>query len=123
MTKMTTIRVQVGVSEAELRKWAEWHSDHHHNGVAEILFRAANDVAVQSTELEQCRTVLAQLRDLVVWTDEKRCGGEPCVRGTRVWVSTIADLLDDCTDEEIVDSFPVVQQWQVSILRLLGGAP
>jgi uncharacterized protein (DUF433 family) len=27
--------------------------------------------------------------------DPKVCGGKPCVRGTRIWVSLILDLLAD----------------------------
>jgi len=31
--------------------------------------------------------------------DPKVCGGKPCVRGTRIWVSLILDLLADGTTE------------------------
>jgi uncharacterized protein (DUF433 family) len=28
-----------------------------------------------------------------IWIDPERCGGKPCVRGHRIWVSLILDLL------------------------------
>jgi len=28
-----------------------------------------------------------------IWIDPARCGGKPCVRGHRIWVSLILDLL------------------------------
>jgi len=28
-----------------------------------------------------------------IWIDPARCGGRPCIRGHRIWVSLILDLL------------------------------
>ena len=28
-----------------------------------------------------------------IWIDHARCGGKPCIRGHRIWVSLILDLL------------------------------
>ena len=28
-----------------------------------------------------------------IWIDPARCGGKPCIRGHRVWVSLVLDLL------------------------------
>ena len=28
-----------------------------------------------------------------IWIDPARCGGKPCIRGHRIWVSLILDLL------------------------------
>ncbi len=65
MTKMTEIRVQVEVSDDELRKWAEWHADHGHAGVAEVLYRAADTVEIQSTDHAECRAALDNARDMM----------------------------------------------------------
>ncbi|MSQ72554.1 MAG: DUF433 domain-containing protein [Betaproteobacteria bacterium] len=42
-----------------------------------------------------------------IWIDPGRCGGKPCVRGHRIWVSLILDLLaDGMTVEEIIADYP-----------------
>ena len=39
--------------------------------------------------------------------DPKVCGGKPCVRGTRIWVSLILDLLaDGMTEAELLAEYP-----------------
>jgi uncharacterized protein (DUF433 family) len=44
-----------------------------------------------------------------IWIDPRRCGGKPCIRGHRIWVSLILDLLaSGATTEEIVDMYPGV---------------
>jgi uncharacterized protein (DUF433 family) len=35
------------------------------------------------------------------------CGGKPCIKGTRIWVSIILDFLaDDMTEAELLDLYP-----------------
>lgn len=35
------------------------------------------------------------------------CGGKPCIKGTRIWVSLILDLLaSGMTDREVRDEYP-----------------
>ena len=42
-----------------------------------------------------------------IWIDPKRCFGKPCIRGHRIWVSLILDLLaSGTTAEEILESYP-----------------
>jgi len=42
-----------------------------------------------------------------IWIDPARCGGKPCVRGTRIWVSLILDLLaSGMTPDEVVAEYP-----------------
>ena len=42
-----------------------------------------------------------------IWIDPKRCGGKPCIRGHRIWVSLILDLLaSGSTVREILDDYP-----------------
>lgn len=42
-----------------------------------------------------------------IWIDPQRCGGKPCIRGHRIWVSLILDqLADGRTVGEILDDFP-----------------
>lgn len=35
-----TIHIQVVVDLNDLRKWADWHVDHNHHGVAAVLYDA-----------------------------------------------------------------------------------
>ena len=40
-----------------------------------------------------------------IWIDPARCGGRPCIRGHRIWVSMVLDLLaDGLTPQEIIAS-------------------
>lgn len=38
-----TIRVKVSVDTDELRRWADYHADRGHHGVAHVLYKAASD--------------------------------------------------------------------------------
>jgi len=39
--------------------------------------------------------------------DPEICGGRPCIRGTRIWVSLVLDLLaDGMTEAEISAEYP-----------------
>lgn len=39
-----------------------------------------------------------------VWIDPARCGGRPCVRGHRIWVSMVLDLLaEGLSPEDILN--------------------
>jgi len=39
--------------------------------------------------------------------DPEVCGGKPCVRGTRIWVSLVLDLLaDGMTEAEVLAEYP-----------------
>lgn len=39
--------------------------------------------------------------------DPEICGGKPCIKGTRIWVSLILDLLaDGMTEAELVAEYP-----------------
>ena len=39
--------------------------------------------------------------------DSRICGGKPCIKGTRIWVSLILDFLaDDMTEAELLDQYP-----------------
>jgi uncharacterized protein (DUF433 family) len=42
-----------------------------------------------------------------IWIDPARCGGKPCIRGHRIWVSLILDLLAcGATFDEILSDYP-----------------
>ncbi|AFV10458.1 hypothetical protein Tph_c02110 [Thermacetogenium phaeum DSM 12270] len=42
--------------------------------------------------------------------DPNVCFGKPCIRGTRIWVSLILDLLaNGMTFDEILDEFPQLE--------------
>ena len=39
--------------------------------------------------------------------DPRICGGKPCIKGTRIWVSLILDFLaDDMTEAELLGQYP-----------------
>jgi len=39
--------------------------------------------------------------------DPRICGGRPCIRGTRIWVSVVLDLLaDGLTEAQILAEYP-----------------
>jgi uncharacterized protein (DUF433 family) len=42
-----------------------------------------------------------------IWIDPKRCFGKPCIRGHRIWVSLVLDLLaSGMTSEQIIEQYP-----------------
>ena len=42
--------------------------------------------------------------------DPKICGGKPCIRGTRIYISIILEALaEGLTPEEIIDHYPSLQ--------------
>jgi uncharacterized protein (DUF433 family) len=42
-----------------------------------------------------------------IWIDPARCGGKPCIRGHRIWVSLILDLLaSGSTVDDILADYP-----------------
>ncbi len=42
-----------------------------------------------------------------IWIDPARCGGKPCIRGTRIWVSLILDFLSEGEGiESILKNYP-----------------
>jgi uncharacterized protein (DUF433 family) len=48
------------------------------------------------------------LRRVIV--DPNVCGGQPCIRGTRVYIATILDgLAEGLTPEELVDHYPQLE--------------
>ncbi|MDH6279509.1 DUF433 domain-containing protein [Prescottella agglutinans] len=50
-----------------------------------------------------------------------KLGGIPCVRGTRVPVDHVVNLMVDCTDQEIVSFYPTVPVAAVAAIRAEGG--
>jgi uncharacterized protein (DUF433 family) len=49
-----------------------------------------------------------------IWIDPDRCFGKPCIRGHRIWVSLILDLLAaGVSIEEILDQYPGVTREDV----------
>ena len=42
-----------------------------------------------------------------IWIDPARCGGKPCIRGHRIWVSLILDMLaSGGMVAEILEDYP-----------------
>jgi len=46
-----------------------------------------------------------------IWIDPTRCGGKPCIRGHRIWVSLILDLLaSGASVTEILTNYPGLEE-------------
>jgi uncharacterized protein (DUF433 family) len=46
--------------------------------------------------------------------DPDICGGKPCIKGTRLWVSLILDFLaDDTTETELLSEYPQLMHQDV----------
>lgn len=46
-----------------------------------------------------------------IWIDPARCGGKPCIRGHRIWVSLILDMLAaGASMEEILLDYPEIKR-------------
>ena len=46
-----------------------------------------------------------------IWIDPARCGGKPCIRGHRIWVSLIVDMIAaGDSEEEILDAYPGIDR-------------
>lgn len=46
-----------------------------------------------------------------IWIDPARCGGRPCIRGHRIWVSLVLDLLaSGSTYDEIVREYGITPE-------------
>jgi uncharacterized protein (DUF433 family) len=59
-----------------------------------------------------------------IWIDPARCGGRPCIRGHRIWVSLVLDLLaDGLTSQEIIDHhFPQITRDDIRACIAYGSA-
>jgi len=46
-----------------------------------------------------------------IWIDPKRCFGKPCIRGHRIWVSLILDLLaSGVSSREVIEQYPQLEE-------------
>lgn len=51
------------------------------------------------------RSMTGRLKRISI--DPRICGGKPCIRGTRIWVSLILDFLaDGMTEAELLAEYP-----------------
>ncbi len=49
-----------------------------------------------------------------IWIDPERCFGKPCIRGHRIWVSLILDLLAfGTTEREILKDYPGLESGDI----------
>ena len=47
--------------------------------------------------------------------DPRICGGKPCIRGTRIWVSLILDFLSDgATEADLLAEYPQLAPEDIS---------
>lgn len=46
-----------------------------------------------------------------IWIDPARCGGKPCIRGHRIWVSLILDFLaSGMSHKEVLEEHPGLEE-------------
>lgn len=59
-----------------------------------------------------------------IWIDPARCGGRPCIRGHRICVSMVLDLLaDGLTPQEIIAShYPQITREDIHACIAYGSA-
>ena len=51
-----------------------------------------------------------------IWIDPTRCGGKPCIRGHRIWVSLILDLLaTGSTFEDVLRDYPQLERADIQV--------
>jgi uncharacterized protein (DUF433 family) len=56
-----------------------------------------------------------------VVSDPQICAGQPCIRGTRILVSTILDgLTEGLSADEIIDHYPSLQQEDIRAAVVYG---
>jgi uncharacterized protein (DUF433 family) len=49
-----------------------------------------------------------------IWIDPKRCFGKPCIRGHRIWVSLILDMLASGTSvADVLAEYPQLEEADV----------
>jgi len=49
-----------------------------------------------------------------IWIDPARCGGKPCIRGHRIWVSLIVDLVAAGeSEDDILEAYPGIEREDV----------
>jgi uncharacterized protein (DUF433 family) len=66
-----------------------------------VLFVLGSSCHAQYKDL----TMNALLQRIAI--DPEICGGKPCIRGTRIWVSLILDFLaDGMSEQEILTEYP-----------------
>ena len=55
--------------------------------------------------------------------DPEVCGGKPCVKGTRIWVSLILDLLaSGLSEAEVRTEYPQLRQEDILAAIAYGGS-
>mgnify|MGYP003669762039 CR=1 FL=1 len=46
-----------------------------------------------------------------IWIDPQRCGGKPCIRGHRIWVSLIVDMMAaGDSEDDILAAYPGIER-------------
>lgn len=49
-----------------------------------------------------------------IWIDPRRCFGKPCIRGHRIWVSLVLDLLaSGMTTAQVLEEYPQLAEADV----------
>ena len=56
-----------------------------------------------------------------IWIDPARCGGKPCIRGTRIWVSLVLSFLAEGDSvSDILKNYPEIMEEDVRACMAYG---
>jgi uncharacterized protein (DUF433 family) len=56
-----------------------------------------------------------------IWIDPARCGGKPCIRGTRIWVSLILSFLSEGESvAQILENYPELTEEDIRACMAYG---
>lgn len=56
-----------------------------------------------------------------IWIDPQRCFGKPCIRGHRIWVSLILDMLaSGSSATEILEDYPGLEEADIQACLAYG---
>ncbi len=83
-----------------VHSWARAWRDDSHRG-AYVTFLLYDIITSMSRDELRAR----------IWIDPKRCFGKPCIRGHRIWVSLILDLLaSGLSIDEVIEQYPELER-------------
>lgn len=58
-----------------------------------------------------------------IWIDPARCGGKPCIRGHRIWVSLLLDnLAAGVSEDELLENYPGLVREDIRAAIAFGAA-
>jgi len=84
-------------------------------GLSLDLNRVLEEVRSRLERLERSRRLVVEDRDIR--------GGEPCIRGTRIGVYEVTNMLEQgASEEEILEGYPSLKREQLELAKIFGKA-